>query len=94
MNTNYFLRIFLDKHVFLIKRKIFLSKAFTKTITVILSFLERERDRTVNVILQSFQSVILYRMIVAYRSPSLTVPDRYSPFLKRPGTVNGQGRPW
>jgi hypothetical protein len=95
MNTNYFLRIFIVKHVFLIRRKIFLSKAFTKTITVILSFLERERERerTVNVILQSFQSIILYSMIVAYRSPSLTVPDRYSPFLKRPGTVNDQGWP-
>ena len=76
MNTNYFLRIFIVKHVFLIRRKIFLSKAFTKTITVILSFLERERERTVNVILQSFQSVILYSMIVACRSPSLTVTHR------------------
>ncbi len=45
--------------------------------TVFLSFLKRERERTVNVILQSFQTVYL----VQYdRCIPFNVPDR-SPFL-------------
>jgi hypothetical protein len=86
MNTNYFLRIFIVKHVFLIRRKIFLSKAFTKTITVILSFLERERER-------DFAIVSVHYLVKYDRCIPFTVPDRYSPFLKRPGTVNDQGWP-
>jgi hypothetical protein len=51
--------------------------------TVILSFLKRERERTVNVILQSFLTVYLvhYDRFVPFtvpdRPPFLTVTDRY-----------------
>ena len=51
--------------------------------TVILSFLKRERERTVNVILQSFLTVYL----VQYdRFIPFTVPDR-PPFLTVTTTV-------
>jgi len=64
---------------------------------VFLSFLKRERERTVNVILQTFQTVCLVKydrswpFNVPDRSPfltvTMTVPDRSWPFRKRSGTV-------
>ena len=55
--------------------------------TVVLTFLKRERDRTVNVILQMFQIVYLVQcdrfvpFTFPERSPfqtvTMTVPDRY-----------------
>ena len=58
---------------------------------MILSFLKRERERSVNVFHYSFQSVYC----VTTRK-FLGVPDRYHdhswPSLKRSGTVNGQKR--
>jgi hypothetical protein len=75
--------------------------------TVILSFLKRERERTVNVILQSFQTVYLvqYDRYIPFTVPcrpsfltvTMTVPDRFLPFLTvyktfRNAHDNGQGR--
>jgi hypothetical protein len=58
------------------------SRRFDARFTVILSFLKRERDRTVNVILQTFQFIVY---LVQYdRCLPFTVPDR-SPFL----TIHG-----
>jgi hypothetical protein len=72
----------------------------TFTSTVILSFLKRERERTVNVILQSLQTVYLVQydrfipftlpdrspFLAVHRSWPFTVPDR-SPFLTVTMTV-------
>jgi hypothetical protein len=75
---------------------------------VFLSFLERERDRTVTVFDYSFQSVTAFRLdrsyvfLTVHRSSAfLTVPERFMSGFdhktvenarERSGTVNGQGR--
>ena len=54
--------------------------------TMFLSFLERERDRTVTVFDYSFQSVAAFRLDVPDRSSFLTVltvPDRFRSFYER-----------